>query len=64
MIRRWFAGPDGPMSAELLEVPADLFVQPYGPGVPLTFAASDTVVAECVQREENWQNADCYMDSR
>ena len=64
MIRRWFAGPDGPMSAELLEVPADLFVQPYGPVVPLTFDASDTVVAGCVQREENWQNADCYIGSR
>lgn len=63
VIRRWFAGPDGPMSSELLEVPADLFVQPYGPGINLRFDASATVIAGCVQKQETWSAARCYIGS-
>lgn len=64
VVRRWFAGPDGPMSSEVIEVPADLFVQPYGPGITLRFDASDTVVTGCVQKQENWQTARCWIGSR
>ncbi|WP_040336847.1 hypothetical protein [Candidatus Blastococcus massiliensis] len=64
VIRRWFAGPDGPMSSEVLEVPADLFVQHYGPGIHLTFDASATVITGCVQKQETWSEAQCYIGSR
>ncbi len=63
-VRRWFAGPDGPMSSEVLEVPADLFVQLYEPQVQLTFDASDTVIAGCVQRQQDLQSARCWLGSR
>ena len=64
VVRRWFAGPDGPMSSEVLEVPADLFVQLYEPQVHLTFDASDTVIAGCVQRQQDLQSARCWIGSR
>ncbi|WP_156036342.1 hypothetical protein [Blastococcus sp. URHD0036] len=63
-VRRWFAGPDGPMSSQVLEVPADLFVQLYEPQVQLTFDASDTVVTGCVQRQQDQQSARCWLGSR
>jgi hypothetical protein len=64
LVRRWFAGPDGPMSSEPLEVPADLFVQLYEPQVRLMFDASDTVVTGCVQRQQDLPSARCYLGSR
>ncbi len=64
VVRRWFAGPDGPMSSEVLEVPADLFVQLYEPQVRLMFDASDTVVTGCVQRQQDLQTARCWLGSR
>jgi hypothetical protein len=63
VIRRWYAGPDGPMSSEVLEVPADLFVQPYAPMIWLTFDASATVATGCVQQEPG-SVAECYIASR
>ncbi|SDE91558.1 hypothetical protein SAMN05660485_02101 [Blastococcus fimeti] len=64
IVRRWFAGPDGPMSSEALQVPADLFVQPYGPSVHLTFDASESVIAGCIQKQESWSDARCWVASR
>lgn len=64
VVRRWFAGPDGPMSSEPLEVPADLFVQRYEPQVTLMFDASDTVVTGCVQRQQDLAAARCWIGSR
>lgn len=66
VVRRWFAGPDGPMSSEVLEVPADLFVQLYEPQVWLTFDVSDTVVAGCVQRQAELELRlhRCWLGSR
>jgi hypothetical protein len=64
VVRRWFAGPEGPMSSEALEVPADLFVQLYEPQVQLTFDATDTVATGCVQRYQDLQSARCWIGSR
>lgn len=64
LMRRWFAGPDGPMSSELLEVPADLFVQPYGPSISMLVDASESVVTGCVRDTQTWANAECYVGSR
>lgn len=64
MIRRWFAGPDGPMSSEVLQVPADLFVQLYEPQVHLTFDATETVATGCIQRQQDLQSARCWIGSR
>ena len=63
VVRRWFAGPDGPMSAETLEVPADIFVQPFGPGIWLDFDRSATVVTGCAQQVEDLPLADCWIGS-
>ena len=63
VIRRWFDGPDGPMSAETLDVPADIFVQPYGPVVQVFFDASPNVIAGCVQQSLAQPTARCYLRS-
>ncbi len=63
-VRRWFAGPDGPMSSEVLEMPADLFVQPYAPQAYLMVDVSDTVVVGCVQQQAAAPTARCWIGSR
>lgn len=63
VVRRWSAGPDGPMSAEALDVPADLFVQPFGPSVQMFFDASSTVAVGCVQESLAVPTAECWIGS-
>ncbi|WP_137160047.1 hypothetical protein [Blastococcus sp. CCUG 61487] len=63
VIRRWFAGPDGPMSSEVLEVPAELFVQPYAPQVHLMVDVSDAAIAGCIQTSEERPTARCWIGS-
>ena len=65
VMRRWFAGPDGPMSSgiETLEVPADIFVQPFGPVVHMLFDASSSVSVGCVQQSAALPAADCWIGS-
>lgn len=63
VVRRWFAGPDGPMSAVTLEVPADIFVQPFGPVVRMLFDASSSVSVGCVEQREAAPVADCWIGS-
>jgi hypothetical protein len=63
VMRRWSAGPDGPMSPETLDVPADIFVQPFGPVVHLLFDASSSVSVGCVQQSASLPAADCWIGS-
>ncbi|MBJ7453191.1 MAG: hypothetical protein JHC71_14080 [Blastococcus sp.] len=63
VVRRWYAGPDGPMSSETLEVPADIFVQPFGPVVHMLFDASSSVSVGCVQQSAALPAADCWIGS-
>ena len=63
VMRRWFAGPDGPISGETLEVPADVFRQPFGPGIWLDFDRSATVVTGCAHQVEDLPLADCWIGS-
>lgn len=63
VMRRWFDGPDGPMSSQALDVPADVFVQPFGPSVHLLFDASTTTLAGCVQQSVTESAADCWIGS-
>jgi hypothetical protein len=62
-MRRWFDGPDGPMSSQALDVPADVFVQPFGPSVHMLFDASTTTLAGCVQQTLSEPAADCWIGS-
>ena len=63
VVRRWFAGPDGPMSSQTVEVPADIFVQPFGPVVHMLFDASSSAAVGCVQQSAASPAADCWIGS-
>jgi hypothetical protein len=66
VVRRVFGGPEAPMSAETLEVPADIFVPPVGPYVTMLFDASATALVGCVQQygdQSAQPAADCWIGS-
>ena len=66
VVRRVFGGAQAPMSAETLQVPADIFVPPVGPSVHMLFDASATTLAGCVQQyraEPTQPAADCWIAS-
>ena len=64
VMRRLYAGADGPLTAETLDVPADIFVQqPFDPGIYLQFDRSPTVATGCVQQPEAMPAAECWIGS-
>lgn len=63
VVRRWFPGSAGPMSSETLQVPADIFEQPFGPVVHMLFDASSSVSVGCVQQPEEPSVYDCWVGS-
>ena len=66
VVRRVFDGPEAPMSARTLEVPADIFVPPVGPSVHMLFDASATTRAGCVLQysaQSTQPTADCWIGS-
>ena len=66
VVRRVFDGPEAPMSAQTLEVPADIFVPPVGPSVHMLFDASATTRAGCVLQysaQSTQPTADCWIGS-
>ena len=63
---RFVGGPGAPMSTQVLEVPADIFVPPVGPYVDMLFDASTTTLAGCVQQygDQSVQPAaECWIGS-
>jgi hypothetical protein len=62
-VRRWFAGPDGPMSTQMIDVPADVFRQPFGPQAHMLFDRSPSVAAGCVSQPDDYPAAACWIGS-
>jgi hypothetical protein len=63
VIRRVVGPPRAPKSEETLEVPADIFFQPYDATANLYFDTSATVVAGCIRQSGEWPVARCYIGS-
>jgi hypothetical protein len=61
-IRRVVGSAGAPREEEMLEVPADIFFQEYGPTPVLFFDANPTVLAGCVMHE--WPTTRCWIGSR
>jgi hypothetical protein len=61
-IRRVVGSAGAPREEEILDVPADIFFQEYGPTPGLFFDANSTVLVGCISHE--WPTSRCWISSR
>ena len=62
VLRRLVGSAGAPREEEILDVPADIFFQEYGPTPMLLFDASPTVLVGCISQD--WPNSRCWIGSR